>query len=941
MLKFILQKIMNKKWMIACLLIGNVLLIGIVACNPMYKRAALNKMICNTMEDSQTSTYPALIKFSFTKLSMGENKIQSNYFNTAEGVQEDIEDLYGVPCKNVVNVNSSDLYKAISSMAVEGEKSNDFVSISNMDDIENHINVIAGEMYSADDPKTIECIISQKLMVKNGYVLGQDITLKGLKNEDTGEDVKLKIVGVFDKKEENDEYWVASPASYVKECFVADDVFEKIMNSTKSPLSRATYLLLDYSKFNYDKLDEYAELNTDIESSHRKNSTIEITTNFTDTVSALSGDVLKVKATMWMLQVPVLFLTIVFIYMVSKQMLEMEQNEISMMKSRGVSKMQIINVYLIQSALISGVSFIIGIPFGYFICRILGASNSFMEFVNRKPLDVKISGEVLLYALVAALCSIVFMTVPVIRYSKVTIVEHKQKKRGKKKPLWRIMFLDLILIAVSLYGLYSFSRSKDDIANKVTEGSGVDPLLFLSSSLFILGVAMFAIRVMPYIVSLVYCIGKKKWSVAMYTSFLQTIRTFDKQSFIVIFLILTVAFGIFNATTARTINLNEEDGINYNNGADLVMQEKWQDNSFAVLQAKNAGIDMELEYTEPDYYKYQELSEDIEQYTKVYNDSNAGMSRVKGSEQKYSPVQLMGINTKEFGETAWLRDGVLDKHWYNYLNALAQEPEGVLVSSNMKDLGIQEGDSIRYSRLDGEGKELKTGVGVVIGFVDVWPSYNNKTTDNEGNVVDNYLIVANYDQLLSNLGLYPYEIWMNVKKSTSSVYTFAEENKITYEKFNDSTKSIVEHKNNPIFQSTNGMLTISFIVILILCATGFLIYWILSIKSRELMFGIYRAMGMTMREIITMLVNEHVWSSILSIILGTVIGIVASNLYVPLIELAYSASNVTLPILITTKTIDMVRLGVVIGGMLIACIIILGRILSKLKISQALKLGEE
>ena len=45
-----------------------------------------------------------------------------------------------------------------------------------------------------------------------------------------------------------------------------------------------------------------------------------------------------------------------------------------------------------------------------------------------------------------------------------------------------------------------------------------------------------------------------------------------------IFLILTIALGIFNARTARTINTNEENQISYANGADIVLMEKWDDN---------------------------------------------------------------------------------------------------------------------------------------------------------------------------------------------------------------------------------------------------------------------------------------------------------------------------------------------------------------------------
>ena len=59
-----------------------------------------------------------------------------------------------------------------------------------------------------------------------------------------------------------------------------------------------------------------------------------------------------------------------------------------------------------------------------------------------------------------------------------------------------------------------------------------------------------------------------------------------------------------------------------------------------------------------------------------------------------------------------------------------------------------------------------------------------------------------------------------------------------------------------MLQGMNGALTLGFIIIMVMCIIGFLIYWILSIKSRTLQFGILRAMGMKFREILMMIVYE-------------------------------------------------------------------------------------
>ena len=90
-------------------------------------------------------------------------------------------------------------------------------------------------------------------------------------------------------------------------------------------------------------------------------------------------------------------------------------------------------------------------------------------------------------------------------------------------------------------------------------------------------------------------------------------------------------------------------------------------------------------------------------------------------------VVLMGIETEEFGKTAYMPDGILDKHWYHYLNDMAKNPYGVLMSSNARDkLGLSIGDSVAYTRFDEENRTAGMGKGVIVGFVDYFPGFSGE-----------------------------------------------------------------------------------------------------------------------------------------------------------------------------------------------------------------------
>ena len=178
---------------------------------------------------------------------------------------------------------------------------------------------------------------------------------------------------------------------------------------------------------------------------------------------------------------------------------------------------------------------------------------------------------------------------------------------------------------------------------------------------------------------------------------------------------------------------------------------------------------------------------------------------------------------------------------------MSSDASNVIVSSNFRDKqGYRLGDTINYS-----DKDYVTITGKIVAFVDYWPSYcavsGGLNPDGSAYTSDNYLIVSHLSSVQDAFGVTPYQVWFNMA-DTDPFYDFVEKNNVKLLSYKDTSSDIVDIKNDTLFQGTNGILTMSFIIILVLCAAGYLIYWLISIKSRELLFGVLRAMGMSKRK---------------------------------------------------------------------------------------------
>jgi len=177
------------------------------------------------------------------------------------------------------------------------------------------------------------------------------------------------------------------------------------------------------------------------------------------------------------------------------------------------------------------------------------------------------------------------------------------------------------------------------------------------------------------------------------------------------FLTLTVALGIFNTTVARTILANAQKNLVYHTGADLVIKEVWKNNSSAV----RIGAAENLVYQEPQYGKYGQIS-GINSMAKVYQGEDVVFMR--GMEML--PTVMYGIDTKDFGETTSLPEGLMDEHYYTYLNLLAQNADGVLLSATFREqLNYKVGDEFIFWEKENEAAKIRAkivGFGLFSGF---------------------------------------------------------------------------------------------------------------------------------------------------------------------------------------------------------------------------------
>ncbi len=983
MFTLLLRKMRNTKWMVFCLLIGFIMASAMMSTIPIYMNASLQRMLVKDMDAFQEEfmIYPGSYNTSksFKSGMTSDSQLQTmkDYVKTVDE-QFAALDLPDVGSKKVM----LDTYLYCKSFSIADGESAARLTVGGMSDITEHSAAASGRMMKKGqrDDGVFECMATERSLKTNGLALDTVYEIANVMGGDAS--IKIEIVGLLDVADENDPYW----AEGIDEAYTAtvftdyDTMLDEMLPTGAVNLSKASYnYFIDYTRLDIAQLGGINNSYNKQKETFKK-SGIGFTMPAKDILSDYAKRSEQLTLLLWLLQIPVILMIIFYLFMVSKLNIEQEKNEIAVFKSRGASNRQVLGIYAMESMVLGIITAAAGPFAGLGLCRILGASNGFLEFVNRRAMPVRLTAEAFIYAAAAVLVFFVTTLVPIIPASKTTIVEHKQSKAKKKKhALWEKVGLDIILAGGSFAWLYYYNRTQAKLLELgVTDTTAtVNPLMFVTSTAFILGLGLFLIRVYPLFIRIISRIGQRFWSPAQYVSLTNIGRSATgRERFLMLFLVLTVSLGVFFANTARALNRNAEETVYYANGADIVLTEEWYSSKTEAAQKsaaptngapQQAAEEPEEEdtatvvtYTEPVFERFEKLA-GVSHTAKVFRRDgvtlkSSKMTVVKRSAKSDSKkredyldqnmnaksantdknVQLMTIQPADFAEVINFKPRLLPTHINNYLEALAEYTPGVILSSSFRDYGLELGDTVECEWGANDPFDV-----TVLAFADYWPSLDPYAEAGDGSYMD--FAVMNFDYVNVQTNMEPYQVWIDLEDDASvqDFYNSVEAAHIEVTGMTSAKQELIAKKNDPMLQGMNGALTLGFITIMIMCIIGFLIYWILSIKSRTLQFGILRAMGMKYREIIAMIVYEQILVSGVAILAAIFIGGITSELFVPLFQSVLDVSSRVPEFVVIPQRSDYLKLYAVIAAMLLVGFLVLGRLIGRINISKALKLGED
>ena len=626
------------------------------------------------------------------------------------------------------------------------------------------------------------------------------------------------------------------------------------------------------------------------------------------------------KLLLFILSAPVVAIVLFYLGLTAAMVAERQDQEVAVLKSRGVGMAQIAGVYVLGGLFVGIFATAIGPPLGLLAAQLLGKTHSFLVLTNRESIPANLTPTHFGLSAAVAATAVLAHLLPAIGAARRTIVTYKlETARPRRRPFYQRSFLDFALLGVAGYLYYNLYARQSLLSLGGDARLFSDPLLVVAPVIFLFAVSLLLVRVAPALLGLLAFAGASPERVGTYLALQQLRRQPGHYHGLLLLLLLTFAFGTFSASMAATVDRNIDDRAYFKVGSDARFVEG---GDFDKL----AG-----EWLIPPVERHLQLVDETGagELLRVARISRDDATLQVPGERQRAGVALYGVDPAAFARTVRWRDDFAPTSLNALMNALARDDRAVLLDRSYfsEQLQLELGTPIRLV-IDQEPLDF-----YVAGWIDFFPTHFQ---------VDGPYAVANRAYLDRWLGESPWNVLARLGPGVGAAELVPglRELEISVIRAIDAASESAAAREDPTQIGTFGILTAGFVLSAGLTIVGFLVHAMISLRRRLTEIGILRAIGMRTGQLLGLFALETGLAVMLGALLGTALGLATGRLFVPFLQLSADVDGGVPPFVTVTAWGDLVRIFGVFAGVVLLAVPLIARFLRRMSAHETMRFGD-
>jgi putative ABC transport system permease protein len=944
------KRLWSHKALSLSLLLGWTVAVGLGLSVPLYAEAVNYQLLRAELKTTREGTSPFAFLFRYIGSWHGA-KEWSEVESADDYLRGPVADDIGLPVASVIRYFKTDNFRLFPTSEIvyaDVRDPLDWVGLGFVSDLAGQITLVEGDFPASSNASEsdgpLEVLLYRQLADELGLQAGEDYSLIGRRDankEDTAlVQIPVHIAGVWEPTNPQDPYWFFDPINFKNLFLVPEASFRATVAPTLvgEVYQAVWYLLLDGSSVRTEHVESLLEQIRYAQSraeAFLSDTRLDVSPAEAMRTYRVEAQLLTILLSVF--AVPVMGLILFFVALTASMAVSRQRTEIAVLRSRGTSRWQILGVYLLEGLVLAAGALGLGIYLGQAIALGMGQVRSFLTVVAQPSLPIHLSWQNLRFAIGAVVLVLLTTLLPALSAAGHTIITHKQEQaRSLRRPSWQRYFVDVLLLVVALYG-YHVLRGRGTISLYLESGSASNPfenpLLFLVPTFFIFALGLFFIRFFPLLMSVLAWLAGRLRGTPSVLAFRHLARSSRDYVGPLLLLILTLGIASFASSMALTLDGHLVDRVYYQFGSDVRLNETGESTELfaGTVQGMASEEGAEEEEAGPRW-----LFLPVSQHLDVQGVLAA--ARVGKYTTYYAPAgretgTFTGVDRVDFPAVAFYRADFASHSMGGLMNLLAFSPDSLLVDQAFLERhGVRVGDPLRLIlSLGGEQKEVDFQIA---GTLDLFPTLFPE---------DGSFFVGNLDYAFQQVGdEYPYNVWLATDgtRTAEDVVTDLGRIGFTIVDYDDSREIILAEQTRPERQGLFGVLSVGFLAAAGLTVLGFLLYAVFSFRQRFIELGVLRAIGLTVGQMVAFLTGEQLTLILTGAVVGTALGVSASHLFVPFLQVRSGPHPHTPPFVVQIAWSDIDRIYLVFGGMLLVGVVAMTIMLVRMRVFEAVKLGE-
>ncbi len=999
-----LRRLAHQRALTACLLLGMTMAVALAAAIPAYVNVAQARVLREKLQrvgirgESEGSAQRQSFGLLFTYISTSGGRADAGLYDRLNDfVHKRVAPRTVLPVSVIRRTMSSDRFRVYASGdTVPRYKQKEraaglfeqartveppylfFSSFDAIDGIESQIRFDDGRYPGPPGPDgAVEAIVERGMANKLGISAGDTFSVAINYREQVGGDnntielverfvnVPVRITGVWTARDARSDFWTLSPTS-MRESFVVreEDLRGPIMKAYPYVLTLALWnVQLDANALNVDVVDPLvARAQSFKQEAFQIAPDLRFSSPVVDALIEYRRAASELSFVLTVFSMPAFAMVAYFLALIASMVVRQQLSELAILQSRGSSRLDVFGLYLTQGLVLGLLAFGIGLPLGLGVAGLIANTRSFLDFSvdpNTFWSIFRLNNTILRVALIAAVFGVVVTLFPALGASGRNIITHGvSRARDLRKPFWQRAFVDLLLLAPCVYGYFQL-RQRGSLANltaglnragelgetlarlTASDDPFRDPVRFLLPVLTVTALGLLAVRLVPYIVSLLArIIGFGAFSRGPLLPVFLALRELGRSpgDYIapLVLLIFTLGVAIFGASAARTLDQHLIDATRLIVGGDTLFRERAESNK-PVAGPFGAPVSAE-QAAKPELFNFPPLEDHyklkgVEDLARVATIAVAPQTQRLEEGVRHT---LFAVDRRPFHRIAQdsFRPDYASRAFGDLMNAMGRTRDGLLATRRFLEAnGLRPGDPLTLKfTLDAKPVVVTYTIRgdylyfPIAGIDDVNVSF----------VAD---IDYTFEQLRKEV---PYDVLLKTAPGTDGraiAIDAVRNHDILVSEVIDQRELIVKEQARPERQGMFGMLSASFAFVTLLTLTGFAVYALLSFQRRSIEIGVMRAMGLSGGQMALYVIFLQTFVVILGAGLGGLIGLAVSALYVPFLQIGGALIKSVPPFFVRLAYEDTLlfyaALGVALAFVLASSLIFLRR----LKVFEVVKLG--